>query len=160
MPVQIKSGNLLNTPRSLGRKQEASLYTRTSRNDRVELLSFSRINRREGCILLRWGKNLQASGSLPNIQNVSSTLRKFTSGTVHLENESTSWKYRKIPAIVGPKTEPIEIPSTCLYIMLLKLNSTEVAANFINSTNTASRMSAGGGWVLLNDYDTTYLHKC
>ena len=41
---------------TLVRKQEAALYTRTSRNGCVELLSFSRVNRREGCILLRWKK--------------------------------------------------------------------------------------------------------
>ena len=41
---------------TLVRKQEASLYTRTSRNGSVELLAFLRVNQREGCILLRWEK--------------------------------------------------------------------------------------------------------
>ena len=35
---------------TLVRKQEASLYTKTSRNGSVELPSFSRVNQREGCI--------------------------------------------------------------------------------------------------------------
>ena len=41
---------------TLIRKQEASLHTKTSRNGSVELVSFSRINRKEGSILSRWGK--------------------------------------------------------------------------------------------------------
>ena len=61
-------------------------------------------------------------------------LHNESTGALYLENKSTSWKPAKIPARVGPKAEPIEIPSTCLYMMLSKLNSTDVVANFINST--------------------------
>ena len=52
-------------------------------------------------------------------------------------------KPQKIPAIVGPKAEPIEIQSTCLYMMLLKLNLIDVVANFINSTNNTFGISGG-----------------
>ena len=42
-----------------------------------------------------------------------------------------------------PSGDPIAIPSVCLYIVLLKLNSTEDVALFINLTDTSFGMS---GW--------------
>ena len=40
-------------------------------------------------------------------------------------------------AKAGPRGDPIPTLSVCLYMMLLKLNSTENVALFINSTNTS-----------------------
>ena len=40
-------------------------------------------------------------------------------------------------AKAGPSGDPIATPSVCLFIVLLKLNSTEDVALFINSTNTS-----------------------
>ena len=47
----------------------------------------------------------------------------------------------KMLAKAGPSGDPIATPSVCLYIVLLKLNSTEDVALFINSTNTSFGMS-------------------
>ena len=44
-------------------------------------------------------------------------------------------------AKAGPSGDPIATPSVCWYIVLLKLNSTEDVALFINSTNTSFGMS-------------------
>ena len=40
-------------------------------------------------------------------------------------------------AKAGPRGEPIATPSVCLYMMLLKLNSTPDMALFISSMKTA-----------------------
>ena len=48
-------------------------------------------------------------------------------------------------AKAGPSDDPIATPSVCLYMVLLKLNSTEDVALFINSTNTSFGMT---GWEL------------
>ena len=44
-------------------------------------------------------------------------------------------------AKAGPSGDPIATPSVCLYMVLLKLNSTEDVALFINSTNTSFGMT-------------------
>ena len=44
-------------------------------------------------------------------------------------------------AKAGTSGDPIATPFVCLYIELLKLNSTENVALFINSTNTSFGMS-------------------
>ena len=46
-------------------------------------------------------------------------------------------------AKAGPSGDPIATLFVCLYVVLLKLNSTGDVALFINSTNTSFRMS---GW--------------
>ena len=46
---------------------------------------------------------------------------EFYCSTLYLERKSTSWKPTKIPAIVGHKTEPIEIPSNW-HIIKAKFN--------------------------------------
>ena len=48
-------------------------------------------------------------------------------------------------AKAGRSGYPIPTPSVCLYMVLLKLNSTEDVALFINSTNTCFGMT---GWEL------------
>ena len=44
-------------------------------------------------------------------------------------------------ARAGPRGLPIATPSICLYVMLLKLNSTEVVAVFISSIKTCREVS-------------------
>ena len=44
-------------------------------------------------------------------------------------------------AKAGPSDDAIATPSVCLYIVLLKLNSTEDVALFINSTKRSHGMS-------------------
>ena len=44
-------------------------------------------------------------------------------------------------AKAGPSGEPIATPSVCLYMMLLKLNSTPDVALFISSMKTALEIS-------------------
>ena len=46
-------------------------------------------------------------------------------------------------AKAGPSGDLVATPSVCLYILLLKLNSTEDVVLFINSTNTSFEMT---GW--------------
>ena len=44
-------------------------------------------------------------------------------------------------AKAGPSGEPIAIPSVCLYMMSLKLNSTADVALFISSMKTALKIN-------------------
>ena len=44
-------------------------------------------------------------------------------------------------ARAGPKKLPIVTPSICLYLILLKLNSTKVVAVFISSIKTCFRIT-------------------
>ena len=48
--------------------------------------------------------------------------------------------FNKKVAKAGPSGDPIATPSVCLYIVLVKLNSTEDVAFFIYSTNTSFGM--------------------
>ena len=48
-----------------------------------------------------------------------------------------SWYPTKIFTNAGPNHEPIATPSVCLYIVSLKLNSTDDVALSISSINTA-----------------------
>ena len=130
------------------RNEKVSLHTNTSRKCRVESPSFSRVNLNAGCILFKCEKNHQSRSHSQihkkcRLHN-ENTLQVLYILFIYIINKSTSGKPAKIPAIVEPKSEPSEIPVTCLYMMLLKLNSTDVVVNFINSTNTTSGIS---GWV-------------
>ena len=74
------------------------------------------------------------SSSLLNTAKVSSPYRKYTNGLSATLKSFASWQPTKMFANTGPSGEPIVTPSISRCLLLLKLNSTEEVASFINWT--------------------------
>ena len=64
-----------------------------------------------------------------------------------------SWNPTKIFAIIAPRGGPMEMPSVCVYITLLKLNSTPEQAN-VSSTSNTFEFKCKGASLWLNNYLT------
>ena len=105
------------------------------------------MKRKEGRWELRWERNVLQSSSLLKTANVSSTYRKYANGLLAKVKSFSSWQPTKMFANAGPNGDPMATPSICRY-MLLKLNSTEEVASWINSTKM-SRGNDGCGKTLL-----------
>ena len=72
--------------------------------------------------------------------NVSSIYLKYIGGFRVSENNFFSY-LTKILAKAGSTGDPMATSPVCLYLVLLKLNSTEDMVFFINSTNTSFGMT-------------------
>ena len=70
-----------------------------------------------------------------------------------------SWKPTKMFERIGPSGDPIDIPSICLYIWLLKLNSTPQHANINNSLKTSGFRYFGANLYLNSSFTTKLMHS-
>jgi len=74
---------------------------------------------------------------------VSSTYLWYIQGLVVESKSRDSWYPTKMLASTGPGGLPIAMPSVCLYVVLLKLNSTEDVAVLISSIKMFLGKSGG-----------------